>query len=94
MSAEGLVQFDIATTTYSNLDLFDLWSAKTRVRLAWTTGEASDYMYYGNAYLTSIEESAGLNEVATFSCSFEGDGAITKAAIDSTAGGDFIDNNS
>lgn len=92
MSAEGLVQFDITSTTYSNIDLFDLWSAKTKVRLAWTTGETSDYMYYGNAYLTSIEESAGLNEVASFSVSFEGDGAITKALINST-GLTFTDNN-
>ena len=70
MSAEGLIQFNTANTVRGSLDLFDLWKNKTAVRIAWTTGEAADYMYYGNAYCTSIEESAGLNEVANFSVSF------------------------
>jgi len=38
-------------------------------------------MYYGNAFITSYEESAGLNEVASYSVTFEGDGSITKAVI-------------
>lgn len=93
MSCEGLIQFDLGATVRSNLDLFDLWQDKTLVRIAWTTGQNDDYMYYGNAYCTSIEESAGLNEVATFSVNFEGDGAVTKAVIDTT-NVTFNDNNS
>lgn len=91
MSAEGMVQFDLAGTVNSNLTLFDLWSDKTQIRVAWTTGESGDYMYYGLAYITSFEESAGLNEVANFSVSIEGDGAITKALV-STTKSDFLDN--
>ena len=95
MSAEGMVQFDI-TTTNGNLDLFDLWHDKTRIRVAWTTGQSADYMYYGLAYITSFEEQAGLNEVATFSISLEGDGAITKSLIDlsNTPTTSFTNNNS
>jgi len=85
MTAEGMVQYDLATTVNSNIDLFDLWSAKTKLRLAWTTGIDGDYMYYGNAYITSYEETAGLNEIASYSVTFEGDGSITKAAVDTGA---------
>jgi TP901-1 family phage major tail protein len=81
MSAEGMVQYDLASTVNSNINLFDLWANKTKIRLAWSTGSVDDYMYYGNAYITSYEESAGLNEVASYSVTFEGDGAITKAVV-------------
>lgn len=87
MSCEGLIQFDLADSVRGNLDLFDLWKDKTLVRLAWTTGQEGDYLYYGNAYCTSFEESAGLNEVGTFSVNFEGDGDITKALIALDTGG-------
>ena len=82
MSAEGLIQYDLAATVRSSIDLFDLWSGKTKIRIAWTTAQDGDYIYYGNAYLTQLEETAGLNEVATFSATFEGDGSITKAVLD------------
>lgn len=84
MSAEGLIQFDVTSDVKGAIDLFDLWTAKTRLRLSWTTGVDGDYMYYGQAYITSYEESAGLNEIASYSVTFEGDGAITKAIIDDT----------
>lgn len=85
MTAEGLIEFGLSADVKSNVDLFDLWKAKTPVRLAWTTGVNGDVMYYGNAYITQLEESAGLNEVASFSVTFEGDGAITKAIVSGTA---------
>ena len=82
MSADGLIQYDLKATVNGNIELFDLWRNATKIRLAWTTGQDGDYIYYGDAYITSLEESAGLNEVATFSVSFEGDGDITKALVD------------
>jgi hypothetical protein len=39
-------------------------------------------MYWGKGYITTYEESAGLNEVASFSVNFEGDGTIYKAVLD------------
>lgn len=84
MSVEGMIETGLASTVKSNVDLFDLWKAKTLIRLAWTGGTDGDVMYYGNAYITTLEESAGLNEVATFSATFEGDGDIVKAIVDDT----------
>lgn len=81
MSVEGLIQFNTADSVRGALDVFDLWSDKTQVRVAWMTGNDGDYMYHGNAYITQVEETAGLNEVATFSATLEGDGAITKSLL-------------
>jgi TP901-1 family phage major tail protein len=91
MSAEGMVQYNLGSTLTSSLDLFDIWTGKTKVRLAWTTGTSGDYMYYGNAYITSYEESAGLNEITSYSVTFEGDGSITKATVN-TATATFNNN--
>lgn len=84
MTAEGMVQYDLANTVTGNIDLFTIWSGKTKVRLAWTNAATGDYMYYGNAFITSYEETAGLNEIASYSVTFEGDGSITKAVVNTT----------
>lgn len=80
ISAEGLVQFDDTTNKVRSAELFDIWKAKTQIRVAWTTGESGDNFYFGNGYITSYEESAGLNEVASYSITIEGDGDINKTA--------------
>ena len=85
VTCEGLVQYDDLTGKLRAHELFDLWNGKTQVRVAWSTGVDGDAFYYGNGYITSYEESAGLNEVASFSITIEGDGGITKATIDTAA---------
>ena len=92
VSAEGLIEYGLDNTVQSAADIFDLWNNNTKVRIAWTTGVDGDVMYYGNAFITSYEESAGLNEVASYSVTFEGDGSITKAVI-STTNATFNNNN-
>lgn len=83
VTCEGLVQYDDTTNKLRAQELFDLWKGKTQIRVAWSTGEDGDSFYYGNGYITSYEESAGLNEVASFSITIEGDGDIEKTAVDS-----------
>jgi TP901-1 family phage major tail protein len=83
MSVDGMIQYDLTSDVRSSIDLFDLWQNKTQVRIAWSTGVDDTTMYYGAAYVTTFEESAGLNEIASFSVTFEGDGSITKAYVDS-----------
>ena len=84
MSCDGLIDYSTAAGSKSATELFDLWKAKTKVRIAWTTGVDGDVMLWGDAYITSYEETAGLNEVATYAVQFEGDGSITKSTIDDT----------
>jgi len=82
ITCEGLIEYGLGTTVRSSEDIFDLWEGKTKVRVAWSTGASEDTIYYGDAYVTSYEETAGLNEVASFFSFFEGDGLITKKVID------------
>ena len=84
MSCDGLIEYGLGSGVRAATELFDIWKDKTKVRIAWTTGVDGDVMLWGDAYITSYEESAGLNEVATFSVTFEGDGSITKSTIDDT----------
>lgn len=87
MSVEGLIQYDDSTNKVRSGELFTLWKNKTKIRLAWATGKDGDTYYWGDGYITSYEESAGLNEVGTFSVSIEGDGDINTATVDTGAGG-------
>jgi|TARA_R100000479_G_scaffold81533_1_gene39534 predicted secreted protein len=84
MTCEGFVMYD-ETTTFTGLDLFDIWKNKYKVKLAWMTGVDDDYMFTGEAYLVNYEQSAGTNDAATYSCTFEGTGSIVKNQIDTSA---------
>lgn len=92
MTVEGLVHYGDTTNKVRNADLFSLWQNKVKVRIAWATGKDGDAFYYGDAYITSYEESAGLNEVATFSVTFEGDGDVYTGTIDTGAGAQTFHN--
>lgn len=86
MSVEGLVQYDDGTNKVRSAELFTIWKNKTKIRVAWSTGVDGDTIYWGDGFITSYEESAGLNEVATFSVSIEGDGDINTLTIDTASG--------
>lgn len=92
MSCDGVINYSALnqdgttnTNVHTAIDLFDAWKAKTELTLAWTSGQSdgsdADYMYTGKAFISSYSESAGVNDVATYSCSFESNGDITKTAI-------------
>ena len=92
MNVDGLVSYQVLNSDDSTnanaesaLDLFDAWSNKTKVTLAWTTGANDatdqDYMYTGDAFVSSYTETAGVNDVATFSVTFESTGDIAKTQI-------------
>ena len=92
MNCDGVINYTAqnssgtdVTDVQNSLDLFDAWSNKTKLTLAWTTGANdstdADYMYKGQAFLSSYSETAGVNDVATYSCSFESTGDIEKVAI-------------
>lgn len=92
MACDGLIEYGLSSNVKSGADLFTLWKNKTKIKLAWTTGVDGDIMYWGKGYITTYEESAGLNEVASFSVNFEGDGTVYKAVLD-TASAVFNNNN-
>lgn len=77
-SAEGFFAED---ATYGYEDLYDAFAARTLVTVTWTTDVTGDTEYSGSCYITSLEKTDGLEESSTFSVSFEGTGAVTKATV-------------
>ena len=78
ISVDGLTQYDAA---YGIEDLQVSFNAGTQVAVKWSTEVTGDSYYQMNAYCTGISQTAGLNEVATYSATFESDGAIVYAAV-------------
>jgi TP901-1 family phage major tail protein len=71
----------VADATYGFSDLFDLYSKRTKVKLKFATEETGDKFYQGDAYLTSLSETAGMEDTITFSASFEGSGEISELTL-------------
>jgi predicted secreted protein len=78
MTGEGLFAEDAA---YGYEDLWDAWDARTKLVLTYSDAVADDIEYSGSVYITSLDRTDGMEESATFSVSFEGTGALTKATI-------------
>ena len=78
MAGDGLFAED---STYGYEDLYDAWLARTQVTVKQTDSVVGDVEYSGAAYITSLERSSPNEDTATFSVTFEGTGAITKATI-------------
>jgi TP901-1 family phage major tail protein len=74
-SAEGLYAED----ANSFATIYDKMIAGTALDLTFTTGESGDDVYYGQAYVTSMELSAPNNENVTYSISFEFTGEIVRS---------------
>lgn len=77
-SAEGIVALD---DTYGVEELYDAFIARTAVAVVFTTGLTGDVQWTQNAIITSCEIDAPMEDNVTFSASFEGTGAITKADV-------------
>lgn len=73
-SCDGLIQYD---ATYGVEDLQAVFNAGTAVTVMWSTEVTGDYRYSASCYMMSLSETGGLNEVGTWSATFESDGAIT-----------------
>jgi len=79
MEAEGFHALD--ATNFDFKDLFAKVSARATCDLQFSVGASpatGDYYYSGSAYITSISLDSPLEDNVTFSCSFEGTGALTE----------------
>lgn len=77
-SGEGFFAED---ATFGYEDLNDYLESRTKVTVKYTNANVGDVEYSFSAYITSLERTDGLEETTTFSVSFEGTGAVTKAVI-------------
>ena len=87
LSAECQVRYDGTMPANGFIrnasNLQALFNAKTLVAVAWTTGAqtdgtpgTTDPVVFGMAYITEYSENAGLNDVATLSLTFTGEGQV------------------
>ena len=77
-SGEGFFAED---ASYGFTDLYDAYVTRDAVVVTWTTDVAGDVEYSGSCFITSLGRTDGLEESSTFSVSFEGTGAVTKATV-------------
>lgn len=61
-------------------DLFASYTARTEIVLKIWSGVSGDNWYTGNARITDLSMSGGVEDNQTFSASFTGNGALTEAA--------------
>lgn len=82
-SASGVVKYYSTADEATNVgvaDLKSLWRAGTKVTLKFTTNVAGDEGESGDAYIASIEETAGEGN-ATYSISFTGTGPLEPITV-------------
>ena len=81
MSAEGIFEEDGSTSNFSAKDLLDDMIAGDAITVVMTSNETGDLKLTGSAVMTSFAWNAPVNDVATFSCSLQGSGALTVGTV-------------
>ena len=74
ISCDGLV---VLESTANADKVLDLLIAGTEVQVKFTTNISGDKYWYGQAYVTSVEMSAPMDEPVSYSCTFVGNGTLT-----------------
>ena len=83
LSCSGLIDYQHDTTKHDVPDLFSLLENRDLIKLRFSNEVASDKRYNADGYLTSLEQSAGTEDTANYSATFEITGAITEQTIPS-----------
>ena len=78
ISTDGLVDYATVADAQNFIALADIAVAGTEVFFSIGIGEGADQGYQGSAFITSISQTGGVDDVATYSISLEGTGALTK----------------
>ena len=78
IDAEGIVALDSST----NAEYLDgLVTGGTRVNLKFSTNTSGDGYWHGYAYVTNLVITAPMEDRVTFTCTFEGDDALTLSQL-------------
>jgi len=80
MSCNGLIDYADA----SNKDVTDLyaaWEGRTKLTLKFSSEITGDTSFTVDGFLTSLEQSGGTEDTATYSATFELTGEVTDAVI-------------
>lgn len=67
--------------TYGVDELMSAWSGRSTLTIKFSTEVTGDSYWEASAYVTSLEVSAGMEDNATYSATFELTGAITYGTV-------------
>lgn len=77
----GLVVYDDDAGDLTPIDIMPLFLNRTKVKVKFTTANTGDYEMTGDAWLTSYNKSAGVEDNLGYDFTFEGTGALTHTAV-------------
>ena len=80
ISVSGLIDYTDASNK-DVTDLYDAWEGRTELTLKFSSELSGDESYTANGFLTSLEQSGGTEDTATYSATFELTGEVTEATI-------------
>ena len=78
ITCDGLVALDSSANA---ANLVDLLIAGSSVVVKFSVHTIGNLYWYGDAFVVSVDMNAGMDEPVSFSGSFTGDGALTKARM-------------
>lgn len=78
LSGDGYFAEDAA---FGYEDLFDLWTARGKVLVMFSSQVNGDKRYKGQGYITSLSRSAPTEESETFTVSIQGTGTVSKYTV-------------
>ena len=82
MSVEGVVDMQVTTASEQGVvELIAAEIARTQIDLIGTNLVTGDKSYAGAGFITNVNVSAPMEGTVTFTCDFEGTGALTPATI-------------
>lgn len=81
LSGDGLVVYTIAGDFDTPDNLYNILNNRTKVKVKFGSTTSGEIDYTGDAFLTSYEQEAGVEENTTYSFSFQGTGALTQASV-------------
>jgi predicted secreted protein len=81
VAGSGLVVYDDVDGDLEPTDLFALYKNRTKVKVKFTTANAGDYEYTGNAYLTVYNQDGGTEDNLGYNFTFEGTGPLADTAV-------------
>lgn len=81
VTIQGNLKFDVGGSEQGIADLYGYFSARTPVALKVGTGVVGDKTIDGNAYITSLNIGAGVEDNISIEASFKFTGAITQVTI-------------
>lgn len=79
ISVSGLI--DYQATDKDTVDLYTAWENRTSLTLKFSSEITSDTSFTASGFLTSLEQSGGTEDTATYSATFELTGQVTDATI-------------